>query len=1399
MPFNLNNALKEGYSHEEIVNSIGPTLNYNIEDALKEGYSYQEIAEDLSKRTFPPYRDTAEAIKRLTLPKISDPNNMTAFDRARIDTYLKDLEPEVSHAARINAISEMKRREYGEIRQEYPSFKRALSIKNISKNLSGIIEGFGSLMAGLPIFTIKQIKEVSEKSKAESKQRIANLGGPPLTEEDLMILNRPYYIEEKIKEGVEWIREGWPYFKERPFLHAGFWMEENPVDTVLFGMAAWQALGAGLRGAGQVSKLAKVQDLLKISGRDPFHIANIELARHYSKNPLTKAFIQKPFDAAMEKWPKLKIAIKKYKGGKMTTQMRNKYADMNITERIQLHQQIFSELEKLSPDELKMAVPLLEGRLHFMKNLPGDVQGVVDLSKGAKRVIKGPEMEMTPESLAKQYGLEAKITKGVTGGEYSGGTIFVGDKTTPGKAFAADWTGGKDFTTVKNYPENVRSSAHEIAHGLFSKNPEKGHAAIEELKRLGVSQDVAFESLVDMGGVYLLEPAAIKNPKIKTILDKWLSEKAKKRVVKEPEIPSIKAEGKIPIEEVYKALKDEKGYSSVEIADLRDRLGITQTEIERIIKGDPEHFATASGDWSLSSEHIRSGAVEMLPGKKDLLVKVREGAKVVPEAKGIPEVGELAKFWEEGGIPSTIGRGMENINPQRLKDFEGWYRGFQKEIEHGFKLNEKMTAKQLEDVIYQPIEIETGLSRAAIMEELGDFLPAYVHHYFPEKAKDMLGVHFAETTGKRYKPGALKHRLGAQGYSEDMTEVLPRLASSYVKWKNTQAFLKEFEDTFATVVNYNDIKKTAAGLKVGEALYPNHKIVAPDGILRFYKGKVDAWKEITKRMDDTVDFDEAVIGYLQELQAEIGEVTKEFLGVTTNIKVWLVPAEAYAKLETMATPFFGSKSIQNVVRIGVDTPVNLWKDLVLLSPRWIKNNVSGDIIFTAFEGVGPLSFGRAAQSYIGKYKDVFPLGIVEASFANLMKYNAQLGTAETTVIGNWIKKAGETVPAKIASKIKDIGYGINTAFEQPFVRALYIKLARTEAKNILKAEDVRITPESILSTMGRIKDTPGLYEPIINKLKETLPVFNTLGYHERMYGRRAMPFINWYKFMLKYGAKLPAKHPFKLAGVRGLSELGEKERENAFILYFPYMKDQIEKEGGIPKRFSGLWPIAIDEKTGEGIFFNTRGMNPFNTLEDFRNMRFFSMMSPIIKVGAERALGIDTFTGRKFTTPYPLDVSPEGEVEEKDKPKPDFFHHVFRQTPQFTSIEQILTPAEQYSEGTIFNPKPIRDPITGEPKYPINSLDKIFNYMGIDRKTIDVEEWFYKHENRIRNKALQTYKNLLFEPHALTLEEHKAIVNDIKNDEQMMGKIREAIKRRERYEMTEKKEELTIIKKSREK
>jgi uncharacterized protein len=132
-----------------------------------------------------------------------------------------------------------------------------------------------------------------------------------------------------------------------------------------------------------------------------------------------------------------------------------------------------------------------------------------------------------PISFAHQYGLEAEITPGERGGEYTGGKIWIGDDETPGQAFAGDWTDPKasDFRTEGEYPLNVRVAAHEITHGLFSQDPERGHVALKKFQKLGVPSDVGFESLVDTGGVYLLEPKAITNPKIKAVLDEWLGDR----------------------------------------------------------------------------------------------------------------------------------------------------------------------------------------------------------------------------------------------------------------------------------------------------------------------------------------------------------------------------------------------------------------------------------------------------------------------------------------------------------------------------------------------------------------------------------------------------------------------------------------------------------------------------------------------------------------------------------------------------------------------------------------------------------------------------------------------------------------------------------------------------------
>jgi hypothetical protein len=67
------------------------------------------------------------------------------------------------------------------------------------------------------------------------------------------------------------------------------------------------------------------------------------------------------------------------------------------------------------------------------------------------------------------------------------------------------------------------------------------------------------------------------------------------------------------LQEAYSELKSKLGYSSVPIADLRDRMGISQQEIDSLLRseGKKGNISLSVGDWSLSPEHVRSGKVQI--------------------------------------------------------------------------------------------------------------------------------------------------------------------------------------------------------------------------------------------------------------------------------------------------------------------------------------------------------------------------------------------------------------------------------------------------------------------------------------------------------------------------------------------------------------------------------------------------------------------------------------------------------------------------------------------------------------------------------------------------------------------------------------------------------------------
>jgi len=219
-----------------------------------------------------------------------------------------------------------------------------------------------------------------------------------------------------------------------------------------------------------------------------------------------------------------------------------------------------------------------------------------------------PSTPIRVGQLSKQYGLDIEITEGTEGGEYSGGTVYVGDKTTPTKAFAANWVdeNAPDFITSKHYPKNVTSEAHEVAHGLFSRNPEAGHYALSEFKTLGVPDKVAFESLVDTAGLYLLEPDSITNPQIKKAVAEWVNK------VSEPEVAPTP-------EEIEPAIEPE-----------------VKPEVE-ITKKEPWEMTTQEWDETLKAR--RKSAIEEWN---------KQGSKGFPPSTGVP-ITEIAPLAERAG------------------------------------------------------------------------------------------------------------------------------------------------------------------------------------------------------------------------------------------------------------------------------------------------------------------------------------------------------------------------------------------------------------------------------------------------------------------------------------------------------------------------------------------------------------------------------------------------------------------------------------------------------------------------------------------------------------------------------------------------------------------------------
>ncbi|MBP1737995.1 MAG: hypothetical protein H6Q48_288 [Deltaproteobacteria bacterium] len=85
--------------------------------------------------------------------------------------------------------------------------------------------------------------------------------------------------------------------------------------------------------------------------------------------------------------------------------------------------------------------------------------------------------------------------------------------------------------------------------------------------------------------------------------------------------------GRPEVLDAYRRVKERLGYSNVEISELQKEIGVPMDHLKAFLLDENRGGSAvlSLGDWSLSSEETRSGAIELL-GKPHLLVKLRDEA-----------------------------------------------------------------------------------------------------------------------------------------------------------------------------------------------------------------------------------------------------------------------------------------------------------------------------------------------------------------------------------------------------------------------------------------------------------------------------------------------------------------------------------------------------------------------------------------------------------------------------------------------------------------------------------------------------------------------------------------------------------------------------------------------------
>lgn len=465
-----------------------------------------------------------------------------------------------------------------------------------------------------------------------------------------------------------------------------------------------------------------------------------------------------------------------------------------------------------------------------------------------------------------------------------------------------------------------------------------------------------------------------------------------------------------------------------------------------------------------------------------------------------------------------------------------------------------------------------------------------------------------------------------------------------------------------------------------------------------------------------------------------------------SVELYAVPKVMADQIDAMAKMQFGWKT-----RIFWDGPVNLWKAAVLsYSPRWIFYNLLGNMTFLKMQGgsladAGRILFGKLGHSkkmnamfgegaftskFLKVHEEMLQRAAVEAPgfmhrlrggfFSDVNQNVTHIGEGADTAMGKLMtatkSRPGAQRLSRGAARMRHLNELIEESFrEAAFVTALERQAAATGVKNVgksfIRSSD---TLENLMkngmddATVGRALEEVDYF---LNNYARLSPI------ERNVVKRFLMPFYSFYKHVVKLSVTYPFEHPLRASVIRSMGELA---------------RDMATEFGAMPDWLVGSVPIGEGESEGETRFLNTRGLNPFNALQNPLESLGTSI-TPQLKMFYEQATGQSMLTGKPFShpdvvTPFGTSqqfrINPETGNVDPTTVRPNIFYQLAQQFPQFKLFQDIASSVAGPGAGARYTAtgEVITDE-DGNPLYPDDLLVNIASLGGISQTDFQLSKF----------------------------------------------------------------------------